>query len=55
MLFDGLQAYWLGSADGSESVLTVNSIESDIRGNYCYRNNNNGVRPVIEIPTSLLQ
>ena len=55
IIFDGRQSYWLGSARSNSRVWTVYSYDSDFGyGNYG-NDDNRGVRPVIEMPTSELQ
>jgi len=55
IIFDGRQSYWLGSAINSRSVWYVNSDDSNFHVNRYSYDNNGGVRPVIEMPTSELQ
>ena len=50
IIFDG-QYYWLGSAVGSD---VWNVYDSNFDNYGCYLYDHNGVRPVIEIPTSAL-
>lgn len=55
IIFDGRQSYWLGSAYNRSRVWYVYSENSDFSRISFSDDVDNGVRPVIEIPTSELQ